>query len=131
LFGEKVDGTPINAGQTFYEAIKDPNMTKYKDKDYKEVIKDTSNSGSNFTVKPNGKFQTLYLQVAALGSDVTLKFENKNGQLLKQDTVMAADGLKTVEVNVAGLDEMTVFYEFDNSISGSGVFIPLTTSYYK
>ncbi|GGI44967.1 hypothetical protein GCM10008018_09740 [Paenibacillus marchantiophytorum] len=130
LFGEKVDGTPVNAGQTFYEAIKDPNLTKYKSKDYTEVIKDTKSSGSNFTLEPKGKYQKLYLQVAAIGSDVQLKIQDKNSVLLKQDTVSIADGLKTIEVNIAGLSDVTVFYSYEND-DKSGIFVPLTTSYYK
>ncbi|OPH50545.1 hypothetical protein BC351_07785 [Paenibacillus ferrarius] len=130
LFGEKVDGTPVNAGQTFYQAIKDPNLTKYKSKDYTEVIKDTKSSGSNFTLEPKGKYQKLYLQVAAIGSDVQLKIQDKNSVLLKQDTVSIADGLKTIEVNIAGLSDVTVFYSYEND-DKSGIFVPLTTSYYK
>ncbi|MEC0227828.1 stalk domain-containing protein [Paenibacillus alba] len=130
LFGEKVDGTPVNAGQTFYQAIKDPNLTKYKSKDYTEVIKDTKSSGSNFTLEPKGKYQKLYLQVAAIGSDVELKIQDKNSVLLKQDTVSIADGLKTIEVNIAGLSDVTVFYSYEND-DKSGIFVPLTTSYYK
>jgi hypothetical protein len=130
LFGEKVEGTPINADQTFYQAIKDPNLTKYKNKDYGEVIKDTKSSGSNFSIKPKGKYQKLYLQVAAIGSEVEIKIQDNNSVLLKQDIVSIDDGLKTIEVNVAGLDEVTVFYSYEND-DKSGVFVPLTTSYYK
>lgn len=130
LFGEKVEGTPVNAIQTFYQAIKDPNLTKYKNKDYGEVIKNTESSGSNFTLEPKGKYQKLYLQVAAIGSEVEIKIQDKNSVLLKQDTVKIDDGLKTIEVNVAGLNEVTVFYSYENN-DKSGIFVPLTTSYYK
>ncbi|MCZ8522634.1 MULTISPECIES: stalk domain-containing protein [Paenibacillus] len=131
LFGEKVEGVPVNSTQTFYQAIKDPNQTKYKNKDYQEVIKDTRNSGYNFTLKPGKKYQTLYLQVAAIGSDVEVKFEDDNSRLLKTETVTAEDGLKTIEVNVSGQNEVTVFYKYDNNTGDNGIFIPLTTSYYK
>ncbi|AEI43129.1 hypothetical protein KNP414_04599 [Paenibacillus mucilaginosus KNP414] len=131
LFGEKVDGVPINAVQTLSRAIKDPGLTKYKNKDYQEVIRDTINNGYNFTLKPQKKYQTLYLQAAALGSDVQLKVEDDNGRLLKQDTITAADGLKTIEVNVSGQEEVTVFYKYENNQGLNGIFIPLTTSYYK
>ncbi|MGF7029420.1 hypothetical protein J2T17_000325 [Paenibacillus mucilaginosus] len=131
LFGEKVDGVPINAVQTLSRAIKDPGLTKYKNKDYQEVIRDTINNGYNFTLKPQKKYQTLYLQAAALGSDVQLKVEDDNGRLLKQDTITAADGLKTIEVNVSGQEEVTVFYKYENNQGLNGIFIPLTISYYK
>ncbi|WP_261304683.1 copper amine oxidase N-terminal domain-containing protein [Paenibacillus andongensis] len=130
LFGEKVEGIPVNADQTFYQAIKDPDLTKYKSKDYGEVIKDTKSSGSNFTLEPNGKYQKLYLQVAAIGSDVELKIQDKDSKLLKQDTVTVNDGLKTIEVNIAGLGDVTVIYSY-KSDGKSGIFVPLTTSYYK
>ncbi|OXM82766.1 stalk domain-containing protein [Paenibacillus rigui] len=130
LFGEKVEGTPVNSVQTFYQSIKDPNMTKYKNKDYIEVIKDTKNAGYNFSLTPNKKFQKLYLQAAAIGSDVEVKIEDSNGRLLKQETVTVDNGLKTIEANVAGLSEVTVFYKYEQNGS-SGIFIPLSTSYYK
>lgn len=131
LFGEKVDGVPVNAVQTFSSAIKDPGLTKYKNKDYQEVIRDTINNGSNFSLYPKEKYQTLYLQAAALGADVQLKVEDDNGRLLKQDTITAADGLKTIEVNISGQERVVVFYKYENRQGLNGIFVPLTTSYYK
>ncbi|WP_063870719.1 stalk domain-containing protein [Paenibacillus sp. Root444D2] len=131
LFGEKVEGTPINADQVFYQAVKDPKLTQYKSKDYVEVIRQIGTSDSNFTLKPKKKFQTLYLQVAAIGTDVDIKIIDRNSRLLKQDTVTVNDGLKVIEANIAGLDEVTVLYATDKDTAETGVFIPLTTSYYK
>ncbi|WP_216628081.1 stalk domain-containing protein [Paenibacillus germinis] len=131
LFGEKVEGTPVNANQVFYQAIKDPKLTQYKNKDYVEVFRQMGTSDSNFTLEPKKKFQTLYLQVAAIGTDVKINIKDKNSRLLKQDTVTVDDGLKVIEVTIAGLDEVTVFYSIDKDTDSTGVFIPLTTSYYK
>ncbi len=131
LFGEKVDGTPVNADQVFYRAVKDPKLTQYKNKDYVEVIRDIGTSDSNFTLEPKKKFQTLYLQVAAIGTDVDIKIVDSNSRLLKQDTVTVDDGLKVIEATIAGLDEVTVHYATDKDTEETGVFIPLTTSYYK
>ncbi|TXK66467.1 stalk domain-containing protein [Paenibacillus sp. N3.4] len=124
LFGEKVEGTPVNAVQTFYTSIKDANLTKYKGKDYIEVLKSSGNGGSNFSLEPNKKFQTLYLQIAAVGKDTEIEIKDTEGRLLKKDTVTIDEGLKTIEVSVAGLDTINVFYT-------TGVFVPLTASYYK
>lgn len=131
LFGEKVEGTPVNANQIFYQAIKDPKLTQYKNKDYIEVFRQMGTSDSNFTLEPKKKFQTLYLQVAAIGTDVKINIKDKNSRLLKQDTVTVDDGLKVIEVSIAGLDEVTVFYSIDKHTDDTGIFIPLTTSYYK
>ncbi|WP_442602279.1 stalk domain-containing protein [Paenibacillus sp. KN14-4R] len=125
LLGEKVEGTPINANQTFYTSIKDPNLTKYKGTDYKEVLIAKGNGGSNFQLTPNKKFQKLYLQVAAIEASVNLEFKDTQGHLLKEVTVSIEDGMKTIELNVAGLEEVNVFYGTE------GVFVPVTTSYYK
>lgn len=130
-FGEKVEGVPLNATQTFTKAIKDPNQTKYMGKDYQEVIKDTSNNGSNFSLKPEKKYQTLYLQVAALGTEVKVKIEDGNSRLLKQETVRVEDGLRTIEANVNGQERVVVFYKYKNKEGVNGIFVPLTTSYYK
>lgn len=131
LFGEKVDGTPINASQIFYRAVKDPKLTQYKSKDYVEVIREIGTSDSNFTLNPEKKFQTLYLQVAAIGADVQIRIKDNNSKLLKVDTVTVDDGLKTIEANIAGQNEVTVFYSIDNHTDDTGLFVPLTTSYYK
>lgn len=131
LFGEKVDGTPINAKQVFFSSTKDPNMTQYKNKDYIEVLKNMGGSGSNFTLEPEKKFQTLYLQVAAIGADVKIRIKDNNSRLLKEETVTINDGLKTIEATIGGLSEVTVFYSIDNFNDDTGIFVPLTTSYYK
>ncbi|OPH50020.1 hypothetical protein BC351_36615 [Paenibacillus ferrarius] len=132
LFGEKVEGTPVNAVQSFALSIKDPTLTKYKNKDYVEVFNITSdNGGSNFTFEPNKKFQKLYLQVAAVDTEIKLIIQDAAGKQIQHDNVKVEDGLKTIEVNVAEEKEVTIFYEFVNPGKNAGMFVPLTTSYYK
>ncbi len=130
--GEKLEGTPISAGFDNMYHTKDPEMTVYKGKDYKDVFFDnaTGSRSSSFMLYPKGKYQKLYLQIAAIGEDIEqFKVEDsKSGTVLKTETVAVADGLKTIEVNIAGVHELYIH----GNVSDSGkVFVPLTTSYYK
>ncbi|MBB3070679.1 hypothetical protein FHS14_003681 [Paenibacillus baekrokdamisoli] len=132
LIGEKVDGTPLNAAQSFPLSIKDPNLTKYRGKDYTEVYNVREDfHNANFMLTPNKKFQTLYLQIAAIDTEIEIAVQDSEGRLLKQDNVTEADGLKTIEVKVAQEDEVFVFYKFVNPGKNLGMFVPLSTSYYK
>ncbi|QJD86361.1 stalk domain-containing protein [Cohnella herbarum] len=128
LLGEKVDGVSIDTGDDISIHItKDPDLTKYNGKDYKTVI--TYMGNDSIVLYPKKKYQKLYLQTAALGKDVELIIRDSDTfRSLKTATVAVADGLKTIEVDIGGLDTISVMVE---SQTDGGYFIPLTTSYFK
>jgi hypothetical protein len=47
---------------------------------------------------------------------------------LKVDSVSISEGLKTIEVDIGGAEELWVDAEVKD---GGAMFVPLTTSYYK
>jgi hypothetical protein len=130
--GEMVDGVSIADGfdDTFH--TKDPAKTVYDGKDYHEVYLNNSdgNRSASFMLYPKGKYQKLYLQIAAIGKDIDklLIQDSDNDIELKTTTVSIGDGLKTVEVDIGGVDSLWIDAEASN---GGTVFVPLTTSYYK
>ncbi|MBP1994883.1 stalk domain-containing protein [Paenibacillus eucommiae] len=131
--GEKAEGVAISTGfSSSNYHTKDPALTTYKDKDYKEVYFDnaTASRSSGFMLYPKGKYQKLYLQVAATGKDIE-QFsveDSKNDINLKQETIAIQDGLKTIEIDIGGVEEIFVTASVK---ADGGMFIPLTTSYYK
>lgn len=133
LLGEQTEGVSIAAG---FDAppyhTKDPDMTIYNGKDYKDVFFDNGSGtrGSSFMLYPNGKYQKLYLQVAAIGEDIndfTVQ-DSDTDTVLKEQDIVAGEGLVTIEVDIAGVKKLFVH---GNVKDGGSVFIPLTTSYYK
>lgn len=132
LLGEKTDGVSIADGFYSMYHTKDPSKTSYKGKDYKDVYFDNTDGSrsSNFALNPKKKYQKLYLQVAAVGKDIeeiSVHDSDTDTELL-QTTVSIADGLKTIEVDIGGVDQLWVNAGVKD---GGGIFIPLTTSYYK
>lgn len=130
--GEQSEGVSIAAGFDSSYHTKDPSMTVYKGKDYKDVFFDNGSGsrGSSFMLYPKGKYQKLYLHVAAIGSDIT-DFEvmdSDTDTVLKKQDISVEDGLITIEVNIAGVDSLFVHSDVEK---GGSVFIPLTISYYK
>ncbi|WP_311198800.1 hypothetical protein [Paenibacillus hexagrammi] len=111
----------------------DPQYTVYKGKDYKDVYFNNypSRRSASFMLYPEGKYQKLYLQVAATGSDIDefIIEDSDKDVILKSTQVSISDGMKTIEVDIAGSKELYVHAE--DVQEGGGVFIPLTTSYYK
>ena len=79
---------------------------------------------------PKGKYQKLYLQVAAIGEDVEELVVKDSGKdiILKQESVTVADGLKTIVVDIGGVSELYIYGDLKDS---GKLFVPLTTSYYK
>ncbi|MGN7356395.1 stalk domain-containing protein [Paenibacillus sp. SAF-054] len=130
--GEQSEGVSIAAGFDSSYHTKDPNMTVYKGKDYKDVYFDNGSGtrGSSFMLYPKGKYQKLYLQVAAIGSDIEdFKIQDSDTDtVLKKQNITVEDGLVTIEVDVAGVDSLFVHGTVK---TGGSVFIPLTSSYYK
>ncbi|UVI30642.1 copper amine oxidase N-terminal domain-containing protein [Paenibacillus spongiae] len=130
--GEKTEGTPIADGFEDMYRTKDPQMTTFNGKDYKDVYFNnaTGNRSGSFMLYPKGKYQKLYLQVAAIGEDVeelVIKDSDKD-IILKQESVTVADGLKTIVVDIGGVSELYIY----GDLKGQGkLFVPLTTSYYK
>ncbi|WP_054956996.1 stalk domain-containing protein [Paenibacillus dakarensis] len=130
--GEQTEGVSIAAGFDSLYHTKDPKMTIYNGKDYKDVFFDNGSGtrGSSFMLYPKGKYQKLYLQVAAIGSDIEDFYiqDSDTDTVLKKQNILVEDGLVTVEVNIAGVQSLFVH---GNVKKGGSVFIPLTTSYYK
>lgn len=131
--GEKVDGVSIAGGFTDMYHTKDSKYTTYKGKDYKEVYfnDNTGNREVSFLLKPDKKYQKLYLQIAALDGDLTdftVKDAKSQVVLKKGETIAAADGLVTIEVDIGSAEQLYIY----GSVKGdTSVFVPLTTSYFK
>jgi hypothetical protein len=132
LLGEKLDGTPIDDGFSSGYRTKDPQLTVYNGKDYKDVYFDNNphSRSSSFMLYPKGKYQSLYLQVAAIGDDIEkLAIKDSDNDInLKTETVNIADGLKTIKVDIAGVNSLYIYADVTKD---GKLFIPLTTSYYK
>ncbi|WP_342780079.1 stalk domain-containing protein [Cohnella terricola] len=130
--GEKSEGVAIAAGFDSMYHTKDPAKTSYNGKDYKDVYFDNESGGrsSSFILHPKKKFQKLYLQVAATGKDIEnlVVKDSDTSTELKQQAISIADGLATIEVDIGGVDTLFIHTELE---SGGGLFVPLTTSYYK
>jgi hypothetical protein len=133
ILGERLEGIAINQEQfddTLYS--KDPSQTTFGGKDYGEVL--FSPAGKNIqyaALTPDGKYQKLYLQFAAIGKDIEsieIKDDEKNALLKKVGAITTADGMQTIEVDIAGVQTLSI----NVSKKHDGAFvIPLTTSYYK
>ncbi|WP_246608290.1 copper amine oxidase N-terminal domain-containing protein [Paenibacillus agaridevorans] len=133
ILGEKVEGTSIAKGFDDMYHTKDPVQTTYKGKDYKEAFYDNASGNRNvsFMLYPDKNYQTLYLQIAAVGGDLTdftIK-DSENDIILKTENVIKSEnGLVTVKVDIGGVEEL---YIYGSANKDTTVFIPLTTSYYK
>lgn len=130
--GEQTEGVSIAAGFDSSYHTKDPDKTVYKDKDYKDVHFDNGSGtrGSSFMLYPNKKYQKLYIQVAAIGTDIkdfTVQ-DSYTDTVLKKLNITPEQGLVTVEVDIAGVSSIYVTGDVQD---GSSMFVPLTTSYYK
>lgn len=134
LLGEQNEGVALakNFSNSSSYHTKDPNLTTYKGKDYKDVFFDNGKStrGSSFMLYPKGKYQKLVLQAAATGNDIEKLFvqDSDKDVYLKTTTISVEEGLKTIEVDIAGVDKLFVHADIKGN---GGLFIPLTTSYFK
>jgi len=133
ILGEKVDGESIAEDFDDMYHTKDPAHTTYKGKDYKEAYfnNGSGNRSASFMLYPNKEHQTLYLQVAAVGSDITnLTFKDSDNNIVLKsvETIKPEDGLVTIEVGIGGVKTL---YIYGDAKSGTSIFVPLTTSHYK
>ncbi|WP_236575682.1 stalk domain-containing protein [Paenibacillus sp. USDA918EY] len=130
--GEKSEGVAIAKGFESMYYTKDPAQTTYQGKDYKEAYFDNAGSkrSSSFMLFPKGKYQKLYLQVAAVGEDIDNFFieDSEKNVKLKTEKVAVKDGLKTIVVDISGVNELFIYADVENK---GALFVPLTTSYYK
>ncbi len=134
FIGERSEGVPIlNEKFTNSDYSKDKKMTVYNGKDYGEVLYDVRAElrVGSFILEPKKKYKKLYLQIAAIGKDIgKIKIEDSDTKaILKTDTVALSDGMKTIEVDIAGVDSVYIYFE--NLNGDAGYMVPLTTSYYK
>jgi hypothetical protein len=131
FLGEKGVGVSIAEGFGGNFRTKDPQLTSYNGKDYKDVFFNnaTGSRSSGFTLYPKGKYQKLYIQVAAVEKDIESFFvQDQDDVKLKIDTIDVTEGLKTFEIDISGVESLYVHSELKE---GGSIFIPLTTSYYK
>jgi len=133
ILGEKVDGVAIAKGFKDMYHTKDPAHTTYKGKDYKEVYFDnaTGSRSFNFVLNPNKEHQKLYLQIAAIGgelSELVIK-DSGTGIILKTvEVIKSENGLVTIEANIGGVSSLLIY---GYTKGETDVFVPLTTSYYR
>jgi len=131
--GEVVEGVSLASDFRSDNHTKDPAYTTYQGKDYKEAFYNgnKSNRSVSFMLYPKGRYQTLYLQVAALGKpleDLTIK-DSDNDIILKEvKYIDSSEGLITIEVDIGGVDTLYIHGDADRD---GQVFVPLTTSYFK
>ncbi|KAA9008572.1 hypothetical protein F4V43_00095 [Paenibacillus spiritus] len=130
--GEKAEGVSVAGTFSGDFRTKDPQLTTYGDKDYKDVFFNNSSGtrGASFMLYPKGKYTKLYLQVAAVGKDVEEIFvqDADTDIKLKIGTVAVSEGIKTFEVDISGVNDLFVHADVK---SGGSLFVPLTTSFYK
>lgn len=130
--GEKAEGVAIAKGFSDMYYTKDPALTTYQGKDYKEAFFDNGSGkrSSSLMLYPKGKYQKLYLQVAAVGEDIDNFYisDSEKDVKLKVDKVAVSEGLKTIVVDISGVNELFVYADVLNN---GAMFVPLTTSYYK
>ena len=133
ILGEKVDGVSVAGSFNDMYHTKDPAHTTYKGYDYKEAYFNNTdgNRSASFMLHPKKQYQTLYLQVAAVGGDYTdIQIRDSDSQVMLKsvEAIKSEDGLVTMEVDIGGVDSI---YVSGNVKSGTSVFVPLTTSYFK
>lgn len=132
LLGEKLDGIPIADSASSSHRTKDPQLTTYNGKDYKDVYFNNASGtrGASFMLYPEGKYQKLYLQAAAIGEDIEEFFvqDSDTDIKLKIDSIAVSEGMKTFEIDISGVDALFIHADVED---GGSLFVPLTTSYYK
>ncbi|OXS60953.1 hypothetical protein B1A99_05320 [Cohnella sp. CIP 111063] len=130
--GERSEGVAILDGFSDMYHTKDTSKTSYNGKDYKEVyFNDASgNRSGSFMLYPKKKYQKLYLQVAAVGKDIEELTIQENGSMkeLLQTSVALGEGLKTIEVDIGGVEALYIHADL---VDGGAMFVPLIASYYK
>ncbi|QTH45150.1 hypothetical protein J4772_12510 [Cohnella sp. LGH] len=130
--GERSEGVAILDGFEDMYQTKDPSKTSYNGKDYKEVYLNnaTGSRSGSFMLYPKKKYQKLYLQVAAVGKDIEELKIQESGSLkeLLQTSVTMDEGLKTIEVDIGGIEALYINADL---VDGGAMFVPLIASYYK
>lgn len=133
VLGERLDGIAIKH-EKFNDVLysKEPSERRFGDKDYEEVLYSRPGGGHGYTaLTPDKKYQTLYLQIAALDEDIEhieIKDHQANALLKRVENISTEDGMITIEVDVAGVETVTINVKKKRA---GGWVIPLTTSYYK
>ncbi|MEK5254980.1 stalk domain-containing protein [Paenibacillus sp. FSL F4-0125] len=133
IIGEQQAGVPVKQ-EDFNTSLytKDPALTKYGSKNYNEVLYSAPNSNIKYTaLSPNGKYQKLVLQFAAIGKEVEsleIRDNDKNMLLKKVEKISPNSDLQTIEVDISGVKNIAI--NVTQAVDG-GFIIPLDTSIYK
>lgn len=133
IIGEQQAGIPVKQ-EDFNTSLhtKDPALTKYGGKNYKEVLYSAPNSNIKYTaLSPNGKYQKLVLQFAAVGKEVEsieIRDNDKNVLLKKVEKISPNSDLQMIEVDISGVKNVAI--NVTQAVDG-GFIIPLDTSIYK
>ena len=134
VLGERLDGIAVLEELINQTPLRttDAAHTTFGGRNYGEAL--YSPAGTDiFTsfFQPQGKYQKLFLQVAALDKDiefVEIRDHDEKLVLKRYGTITPQDGLVTIEADIAGAQTLVIEVRKDR---GGGYFIPLTTSYYK
>lgn len=132
--GERLDGIAI-IHEKFNDVLysKEPSQTTFGGIDYEDVLYSAPGSNQGYTaLTPDKKYQTLYLQFAPIAGDIEhieIKDHQKNALLKKVENITVEDGMQTIEVDIAGVETITI--RVRKKTNDSGFMIPLKTSYYK
>lgn len=133
ILGERLEGISVNQedyNNTLYS--KDPSDTTFGGKNYAEVLISRPGTNIEYTAfTPDGKYQKLYLQIAALGSeikDVRISDNDTHATLKTIESLSPGDGMQTIEIDITGVKNIAINLKKERD---SGFIIPLTTSYYK
>lgn len=133
-FGEKLNQVPIFNEQIDYPfgsgLTKDASLTNTDGNNNKEVIR-MIKSVNRIDLKPNGKYQTLVLNIKAMSADSSIEFKDgETFRRLKTSLFSPSDGVAQVEVNIAGINKIEVSTETVSVTQNSDTII-YPSSYYK
>lgn len=138
LLGELSEGVPVTTNQVepFFGMVR----TKDKDKtiangvDYKEVFyaEDvTDYVGVSLRLYPEKKYQKLYLQLITKDGDLSvIAVDYESGTQILDTEVIKADGITTIEIEVGGVESISVELRSKVPNTVTDVIVPIS-SYYK
>lgn len=119
--GEKLKETPILNDQVKYYNAALTRDNAYTG-DFKEVIL-TKGSLPSVYLFPEGKYQTLVLDICAIEKDATIVIKNKDTKEELKSLFVSQDITEKIEINITGMKQVEV------EVQGNAVVYP--SSHYK